>query len=53
MKKYKSEVFGLIQEPENFVELILLLSDISGEDPRVVMWRGQSDIQWPIHHSIL
>lgn len=50
MKVFQSKLFGDIAEPENFLELLNLMiyrSDdkISG----VRLWRGQGDIDWPLH----
>ncbi|WP_368914595.1 FRG domain-containing protein [Exiguobacterium acetylicum] len=50
MKNYTSDIFGELKEPETFTELI----DLITENPNkivhnVYMWRGQGDINWPIH----
>lgn len=52
MKIYNSELFGKISEPENFEELMELLTFEKSEKDHVVhMWRGQSNIEWRIDHS--
>lgn len=56
MKWFNSDVFGEIYEPENFSELtqVIINSNDSfgdGDQHRVRMWRGQSNITWPIHSS--
>lgn len=51
MKEFKSKLYGNIQEPENFIELIELLSFHNVEGRNVHMWRGQSNIEWRIDHS--
>ena len=49
MKKYSSELFGSIDEPENFVELLELIGSTPTPDERLVMmWRGQADVRWSI-----
>lgn len=50
MKFFRSKLFGDIVEPESFVELLELMiyktdKKISG----VRLWRGQGDIDWPLH----
>lgn len=50
MKKYKSNLYGTLQEPENFIEIMeLIQQDIHRDTKRIMYWRGQSDITWPIH----
>ena len=52
MKKYKSEVFGELEAPETFTEVLnLALRPPEPRVGRVRMWRGQSDIRWPIHSA--
>lgn len=52
MKIYTSNIYGKINQPENFEELIklLLTFDNTGTD-KVHMWRGQSNIEWRLDHS--
>lgn len=50
MDTYNSEIFGEIQMPESFVELMefpTVLSKMEGKN--IMLWRGQGDISWPIH----
>jgi hypothetical protein len=52
MRKYVSEVFGQLEAPENFAEILeLTLRPPEPSVGRVRMWRGQSDIRWPVHSS--
>ncbi|MFF2855567.1 FRG domain-containing protein [Peribacillus sp. NPDC058002] len=49
MDTYNSGIFGEIQMPESFVELMEFptqLSKIKGKN--IMLWRGQGDISWPI-----
>ena len=52
MDIHNSEIYGEVAQPGSFVELLSLLHEIP-ETPatQVRMWRGQSDISWPIHSS--
>lgn len=51
MKVYNSKLYGEIPEPENFGELVDLLTLAKKTDKIVHMWRGQSNIEWRIDHS--
>ncbi|MEX1191879.1 MAG: FRG domain-containing protein [Brumimicrobium sp.] len=51
MKEYKSELFGLIPEPESFGELIEILTLYKEPNSNVHMWRGQINIGWRVDHS--
>lgn len=51
MKTFNSEIFGEIAQPSDFGELIELVLQEDPEWGRVRMWRGQSDIRWPIHSA--
>ena len=52
MNAYNSEIFGEVPKPSSFDELLRLLQEMPETLPRRVrMWRGQSDISWPIHSS--
>lgn len=52
MKTFKSNIFGDIPEPENFEELINLISNNHQKNIfNVFMWRGQSNIEWRVDHS--
>jgi len=46
---YNSPLFGEIQQPANFLELmefVVILSEMKGRN--IMVWRGQGDINWPI-----
>jgi hypothetical protein len=52
MKIYKSEKFGKIQEPEDFNELLSLITSYDDKDDLPVrMWRGQSNVDWGVDSS--
>ena len=47
-----SKVFGEVPKPDSLDELLTLLQEKPHDLPNMVrMWRGQSDISWPIHSS--
>lgn len=46
-----SELFGKLPSPESIEDLLLLVKNHALERRNVYFWRGQSDIQWPIHSS--
>ncbi|WP_282154845.1 FRG domain-containing protein [Cytobacillus gottheilii] len=50
MKQFNSKIFGILQEPENVLELFEVIIGQSISSSRCVkLWRGQSDIDWPIN----
>lgn len=52
MKIYKSEIYEDIPQPENFNELMELLTGNNYTTSRNVrLWRGQSNIEWAIDSS--
>ncbi|MEW8254819.1 MAG: FRG domain-containing protein [Candidatus Thiodiazotropha taylori] len=52
MKSTNREFFGETAQPASFSELINFISKPHPIwDDRVYMWRGQSDINWPVHSS--
>lgn len=52
MRISESPIFGKVYEPEKFEELISLTLDPKPSPTRAVrMWRGQADLDWPIHSS--
>lgn len=51
MDIYDSDIFGKIPKPSSFSELLTLLRETPDTPRSVRMWRGQSDISWPIHSS--
>lgn len=46
-----SDLFGKIPSPESIEELLILTKQHTPRRRNVYFWRGQSDIQWPIHSS--
>lgn len=46
-----NQLFGRIPSPETIEELLLLTKQHIPIRRNVYFWRGQSDIQWPIHSS--
>ena len=53
MKKYHSVLWGEINEPENFVELITYVTKNQKPGINVSYWRGQADIMWQLTPSIV
>ena len=55
MKTYDSLLYGKLDAPENFMELleVILKSKINESDSDVSYWRGQSDIDWKLNPSIV
>lgn len=52
MKKFSSNIFGEIPQPESFEELLAILVENKNQSYfNVLMWRGQSNIDWRIDHS--
>lgn len=52
MDTYISKVFGEVPKPGSFQDLLALLQEKPDDLPNIVrMWRGQSDIAWPIHSA--
>lgn len=52
MKTITKDIFGETAQPASFSDLIRFISEPHPEwGDRVYMWRGQSDISWPIHSS--
>ncbi|SDC47947.1 FRG domain-containing protein [Paenibacillus sp. UNCCL117] len=50
MNYLQTDLFGEVFQPESFLELIeLVIINNSGKFGNVRLWRGQSDIDWPIH----
>lgn len=55
MKKYNSSLFGEIDCPETFLELLqLVMQDKAHDSPgiNVSYWRGQANINWELNSSI-
>ncbi len=52
MKSFSSKIFGAIPEPSSFQELIELTLDPAPDTYWFArMWRGQADIEWPLHST--
>lgn len=51
MKKYDSDIFGTLWEPESFSELLDIVNSKLNDSLSVRMWRGQGDISWPVHST--
>lgn len=51
MKSIKSNLFGEVFAPQNLSELLQVVSEHAGIRRNVYLWRGQADIDWPIHSS--
>ena len=52
MDTYLSKLFGEVPKPGSFEDLLALLQETPNNLPNTVrMWRGQSDIAWPIHSA--
>ncbi|HDR6256901.1 FRG domain-containing protein [Bacillus sp. S0628] len=50
MKTVEVNLFGRVVEPENFNELIEIITyELKSSSINVKLWRGQGDISWPIH----
>jgi hypothetical protein len=50
METYHSELFGEMYQPVSFLELIELVTSLSSfKGINVMLWRGQGNIDWPIH----
>ncbi|PEE81779.1 FRG domain-containing protein [Bacillus toyonensis] len=50
MNTVEFDLFGRVVEPENFNELIEIITrDLKPGSTNVKLWRGQGDISWPIH----
>jgi hypothetical protein len=46
-----SKYFGTIPLPSSLSKILTLAQNHAGDRPNVHLWRGQSDISWPIHSS--
>jgi hypothetical protein len=52
LQTFKSSLFGDASQPDTFEELLSLCLDPAPDKKRAVrMWRGQGDIDWPIHSA--
>lgn len=51
MKWFESPIFGKVACPASLEELFRLIRATPEGVGRVRLWRGQSDISWPIHSS--
>lgn len=46
-----TKLFGRIKAPRNFSELIDITTEKTTRNTAVYMWRGQGDVDWPIHSA--
>lgn len=51
MNIFQSELFGSIAAPTSISDILILAKDHSKNRRNVHLWRGQTDITWPIHSS--
>ncbi|MDR7017821.1 FRG domain-containing protein [Acinetobacter sp. 3657] len=51
MEYIKSDLFGRIVSPKTLPEILDLVSRHANTRRNVYLWRGQGDIEWPIHSS--
>src|SRR5262249_50616107 len=52
MKIFDSELFGKIRQPLSFEDIVQISLDPSPDNFFAVrMWRGQGDIDWPLHST--
>ena len=53
LKKYDSVLWGEINQPENFIELMTYITQNQKPSINVRYWRGQADITWQLTPSIV
>jgi len=51
MKVQKTALFGEVPSPESLDELFALFHELPPEQTRVRVWRGQGNIDWPVHST--
>lgn len=51
MRIFESDIFGPVQQPESFEELVAAITDSNPENGGVRIWRGQPSIDWPVHST--
>lgn len=51
MKFQTTDLFGEVPSPESVDELFALFHELPPEKTRVRMWRGQGNIDWPVHST--
>lgn len=51
MKMINSKMFGRIYAPERLAEILDLTEKHAGDRENVFMWRGQGNLEWPIHSA--
>lgn len=52
MRKIKTELFGTVFEPEDLSQILAFIDGPSkSAGNQIYMWRGQGNIDWPIHSS--
>jgi hypothetical protein len=47
----ETELFGTVALPSSLSDILALAKEHSGDRKNVHLWRGQSDIAWPIHSA--
>lgn len=53
MKVYPSNIWGEVDEPESFIELMSLITHRRKPAINVYYWRGQSNVEWTLDSSIV
>ncbi|CVA41111.1 FRG domain-containing protein [Serratia nevei] len=51
MDTIKTKLFGVIKAPSSLGQLVEITESHSGDRMNVYMWRGQGDVNWPIHSA--
>ncbi|MFQ8717181.1 MAG: FRG domain-containing protein [Enterobacter hormaechei] len=51
METLETKLFGEISVPSSLGELIEITENHAKQRANVYMWRGQGDIEWPIHSA--
>ena len=46
-----TKIFGKVALPQSLNDIFDIVSQHSGKKRKVYLWRGQGDIDWPIHSS--
>lgn len=51
VQKTQTALFGEIETPDKFNQILEIIECHSGDRRNLYMWRGQGDVSWPIHSS--
>ena len=51
VSRTQTELFGEIDTPDKFNQILEIIEGHSGDRRSIYMWRGQGDVSWPIHSS--